>query len=80
MNKDARLKRDVATQLGVDPAIDASHVGICVGHGFVMLTGCLTGLAEMDAIERAMERVQGLKAIAMDFDLQAEPAGKLQWD
>jgi BON domain len=72
MKTDARLKQDVLAEMQRDACIDPIHLGIRVGDGIVMLTGCLSGFAEMDAIERAVRRVQGVKAIAMEFDMLPE--------
>ncbi len=72
MKTDAQLKLDVLAELRLDAAVEALQVGVCVRDGVAMLTGCLRGFPEIDAIERAVRRVVGVKAIAMDFDFDPE--------
>ena len=73
MRTDARLKKDVIAELQGDAAIDPSHVGVRVGDGVVMLSGWLDNLDDVAAIDRAMQRVPGVKAVAMDFDVGEPP-------
>ncbi len=76
MKTDAQLKKDVTAELEWDPSIDASHVGVTAADGVVTLTGHLNTFAEKYAIERAAQRVQGVKAIAMELDVKLEPGHK----
>lgn len=69
MKTDAQLKQDVLSELQLDVAVQA-RVGVRVRDGVAMLTGCVRSLAEIDAIERAVRRVVGVKAIAMEFDFE----------
>lgn len=73
MKTDAQLKNDVSAELEWDPSINASHVGVAVNDGVVSLTGHLDTYAEKFALERAVQRVQGVKAIAMEVDVKLEP-------
>ena len=74
MKTDARLRQEVLAELQRDASIEPIHVGVRVGDGIVMLTGCLRRISDMDAIERALRCVQGVKAIAMDFEVEPGPA------
>ncbi|MEQ1805766.1 MAG: BON domain-containing protein [Burkholderiaceae bacterium] len=76
MKTDAQLKKDVTAELEWDPSINASHVGVTATDGVVTLTGHLNTFAEKYAIERAAQRVQGVKAIAMELDVKLEPGHK----
>ncbi len=76
MKTDAQLKKDVTAELEWDPSINASHVGVAVADGVVTLTGHLSTFAEKYAIERAVQRVQGVKAIAVELDVKLEPGHK----
>ncbi len=76
MKTDAQLKKDVTAELEWDPAINASHVGIAAADGVVTLSGHLATFAEKYAIERAVQRVQGVKAIAVELDVKLEPGHK----
>jgi osmotically-inducible protein OsmY len=73
MKSDAQLKRDVVAELEWDPSINASHVGVAVSDGVVLLTGHLDTFAEKKAIERAVQRVAGVRAIAVELDVKLEP-------
>lgn len=73
MKTDAQLKKDVTTELEWEPSIDASHVGVAADNGVVTLTGHLNTFAEKYAIERAVQRVQGVKAIAVELDVKLDP-------
>ncbi len=76
MKTDAQLKKDVTAELEWDPSINASHVGVATDNGVVTLTGHLSTFAEKYAIERAVQRVQGVKAIAVELDVKLEPGHK----
>ena len=76
MKTDAQLKKDVTAELEWDPSIDASHVGVAADNGVVTLTGHLNTFAEKFAIERAVQRVQGVKAIAVELDVKLDPGHK----
>ena len=76
MKTDAQLKKDVTTELEWEPSIDASHVGVSADNGVVTLTGHLNTFVEKYAIERAVQRVQGVKAIAVELDVKLDPGHK----
>jgi osmotically-inducible protein OsmY len=70
MKTDARLKLEVLAELRLDASLQAIRIGVRVRDGVAMLTGHLPGAAHIDAIERAVRRVAGVKAIAMEFDFE----------
>lgn len=69
MKTDADLKKDVLTELSWDPLIPETRVGVTVNEGVVTLSGHLDTYAEKVATKRAVERVGGVKAIAMEIDV-----------
>ena len=69
MKTDGDLKRDVLTELSWDPLVPETRVGVAVSEGVVTLTGHLDTYAEKVAAKRAVERVGGVKAIAMELDV-----------
>ena len=69
MKTDADLKRDVITELGWDPAVRSTAIGVAVKDGVVTLTGHLETFAEKHAASRAVQRVAGVKAIALELDV-----------
>lgn len=73
MKTDAQLKLDVSTELDWDPSINATNVGVAVRGGVVTLTGHLDTYAEKHAIERAVQRVQGVQAVALELDVMLAP-------
>jgi osmotically-inducible protein OsmY len=76
MKTDTRLKRDVLSELEWDPSINASRVGVAVNDGVVQLTGHLDTYAEKHAVEKAVQRIAGVKAIAVELDVKLEPHHK----
>ncbi len=76
MKTDEQLKKDVTAELEWDPSINAAHVGVAVKGGVVTLTGHLETYAEKYAIERAVQRVQGVKGIAVELDIRLDPSHK----
>ena len=73
MKTDAELKKLVSDELDWDPSINATRVGVAVRGGVVTLTGHLDTYAERTAIERVVERVKGVKAIAVEIDVKLDP-------
>jgi osmotically-inducible protein OsmY len=70
MKSDAQLRDDVIAELQWDPSIEATHVGVAVDQGIVTLTGHQHSLAQKHAIERAVERVAGVRAVAVEIDVK----------
>ena len=71
MNKsDSVLKQDVNNELTWDPSVKATQVGVAVKDGVVTLTGHLDTYAEKEAAMRAVRRVAGVKAIAVEVDVK----------
>lgn len=73
MTSDAELKRDVIAALDADPAVDATAVGVAVKDGVVTLCGYLASDADKQAVERAVKRVQQVKALAFELDVHRSP-------
>lgn len=73
MKTDADLKRDVTAELTWDPAVDATHIGVAVSNGVVTLTGHLETFAEKYAAARAVQRVAGVRAVALEIDVRLAP-------
>lgn len=76
MKTDAQLKLDVTRELEWDPSINAAHVGVAAQDGVVTLTGHLDTYAEKYAVERAVQRVEGVRAIAVELDVKLSPGHK----
>lgn len=67
MKTDKQLKQDVQDELESDPAIDATRIGVEVSDRIVTLSGHPPSYAEKLAIERAANRVAGVKALVVDM-------------
>ncbi len=76
MKTDLDLKKDVLNELSWDPLVPETMVGVSVSEGVVTLTGHLDSYAEKIATKRAIERVVGVKAIALEIDVVPEGSHK----
>lgn len=75
MKSDAMLRSDIVAELNFDPAITtvATDIGVIVKDGVVTLTGHPASHAEKHAIERAAQRVRGVKALAIEMSVRLAP-------
>ena len=73
MKSDYQLKQDVMTELAWDPAINADAIGIAVENGVVTASGHIGTYAEKRAIEKALRRVSGVMAMALDLEVGVSP-------
>ena len=76
MNTDADLKREVTAELAWEPAIDSAAIGVATKDGVVTLTGHIETFAQKHAAARAVRRVCGVKAIALELDVKLAPDHK----
>jgi osmotically-inducible protein OsmY len=76
MKTDLQLKKDIESELEWDPSIKATNVGVAVKDGIVTLTGHLETYAEKYATERAVQRVEGVKSVAVELDVKLDPLHK----
>ena len=90
---DTQLQQAVLAELGWDPSVVASHIGVTANAGVVTLTGHVETFAEKYAAEAAASRVRGVKAVAEniqvelpfdrargDDDIAAAALERLVWD
>jgi osmotically-inducible protein OsmY len=73
MKTDQQLKQDVSDELAWDPAVKSERVGVAVKNGIVTLSGHIETYAEKRAVEKALRRVNGVKAIALELDVMLSP-------
>ena len=76
MKTDSQLKGDISEELAWDPAINAAGIGVMVAVGVVTLTGHLDSFAEKHAVEHAIHRVSGMRAVALELDVKLAPEHK----
>lgn len=67
---DSQLKKDVESELEWDAVVQANNIGVATKDGVVTLTGHLDSYAEKYAAERAVQRVQGVKGLAVELDVR----------
>jgi len=73
MKTDAQLKKDVNDELEWDPSVNAANIGVAVHNGVVTLTGHIDTYAEKAAVERVVQRVEGVRAMALELDVKLAP-------
>ena len=76
MPDDATLQAMVMAELEWEPSLDSAHIGVAAKHGVVTLTGFVDNYAAKAAAERAVSRVQGVKAIAEEIEVRLPNAVK----
>lgn len=74
MQPDADLKKDVMAELAWDPAVNAGAIDLSVRRGLVCVSGHVDTLSQKHAVEQALRRVPGVKAIAMELQVVLPPA------
>jgi osmotically-inducible protein OsmY len=75
-NDDLILQREVTDEIEWEPAVDAAHIGVAARDGIVTLTGHVSSFSEKLAAERAARRVKGVKAVALDLDVELPSSKK----
>ena len=70
MKTDNQLLDDIQSELAWDPSFNAADVGVIVKDGVATLTGHLSTYAEKYAVERAVQRVHGVKALAVELSVK----------
>lgn len=70
MRTDAELKKDIEDELDWDPAVNATALGVAVTDGVVTISGHLQTYPEKWAIQKALQRLGGIKAVALELDVR----------
>jgi osmotically-inducible protein OsmY len=70
MKTDTQLRNDIQAELNWAPEVKSSDIGVIVKDGVVTLTGHLASHAEKYAVERAVQRVHGVKALAIELSVK----------
>jgi osmotically-inducible protein OsmY len=73
MKTDTQLKKDVSDELEWEPSVNATNIGVAVHNGVVTLSGHIQTFAEKAAIERVVQRIDGVKAMALELDVKLAP-------
>jgi osmotically-inducible protein OsmY len=67
---DESIQEDVLEELKWDSRVQANEIGVVVKDGIVTLTGWVDMYLKKMAAEQAAHRVQGVKAVANDIEVQ----------
>lgn len=67
---DSALRQDILDELEFEPSIDANDIGVAVEDGIVTLTGHVSSYSQKEAVERAVSRVKGVRAIAQEIEVR----------
>ena len=70
MKSDSQLQRDVMDEIKWEPCASAAQIGVAAKDGVVTLTGTVATYAEKWAVERATQRVDGVKALAEEITIK----------
>ena len=70
MKTDKQVQQDVIAELSWEPSVNAAQIGVEVKDGIVTLAGHVSSYAEKWNAERAAQRVSGVKALAIEIDVQ----------
>jgi osmotically-inducible protein OsmY len=69
MGGDTQLKKHVEDELSWQPSVDQASIGVSVKDAIVTLTGHVRSYSEKMAAERAVMRIQGVKALASELQV-----------
>lgn len=67
---DYALRQDILEELAFDPQFNATHIGVVVDDGIVTLTGHVEHYAGKLAVEQAVRRVKGVRAVAEEIEVR----------
>src|ERR1017187_4764759 len=70
MKTDAQLQKAVMDEIKWEPSATAAQIGVSAANGVVTLNGTVATYAEKSAVERAAQRVQGVKGIAEEITVK----------
>jgi osmotically-inducible protein OsmY len=67
---DNSLRQFIIDELEFEPSVDAANIGVSVEKGIATLTGHVGSYAEKIAVEKAEQRVKGVRAIAEEIEVR----------
>jgi osmotically-inducible protein OsmY len=70
MKNDRELQIDVLDELRWEPGVKATDIGATVKDGVVTLEGTVDSFAEKWAAEKAVKRLPGVKALAVEIEVK----------
>jgi osmotically-inducible protein OsmY len=76
MKTDLEIKNDVLTELKWQPNMEETEIGVTVNDGIVTLIGIVSNLPKKTAIENAVKRISGVKAVAEEIKVKYTDSDK----
>lgn len=76
MKTDAELKQAVLAVLSQEPSVKAAQIGVEANDGIVTVVGHLDTDTEKSSVERTVQRVSGVKALALDLGVRHSGASQ----
>jgi osmotically-inducible protein OsmY len=76
MKSDSQLQKDVMAELKWEPSVHAEQIGVEANDGVVTLTGHVSSFQEKFHAELAAQRVEGVKALAVEMDVKLTALGE----
>ena len=76
MKTDKQVQQDVIAELSWEPSVNAAQIGVEVKDGIVTLAGHVGTYAEKLGAARAAQRVSGVKALAIEMNVQLSGSSK----
>ena len=76
MKTSTELKRDVIAELNWDPSLPSNNIGVEVKDGVVTLSGHVGSFVEKWNAERAVQRVVGVGALAVEIEVNLPGSSK----
>lgn len=67
---DLQLRQDIIAELDFEPSVNSENIGVAVKDGVVTLSGFTGSYAEKLAVETAVKRVKGVRAIAEEIEVR----------
>ena len=75
MKTDSQLQQDVMAELKWEPSVHAAQIGVEVKNGVVTLAGEVSSYTEKLNAEAAAQRVNGVKALAVEMKVKLSQLG-----
>ena len=70
MKTDTQLQKDVMDEIKWEPSTTAAQIGVTAANGIITLTGTVATYAEKWAVEKAAQRVEGVKGLAEEITIK----------
>lgn len=70
MKTDSQIQTDVLQELKWDPSVTHEHIGVAVNNAVVTITGTVPNYIEKWAAEKAVQRVNGVKAVVEKIEVK----------